>query len=254
MNIKASYQYQLMDNKKAIYIYYFIFISLFLFILLSMSITVMNDDGTTSSNYTGMDMATAIFIFVTGLCSFKDVFGMMMQNGISRKTLFIGRQLTALTISLGMAAIDLILLSLCKVLASVADTNLLVNSIYDQLYFNKAASMSNLQLHTTNYLFHFFLYLAFISAGYLITLVFYRLNKAGKVAIGAGVPAGIFIVLPIFDLAVTRGKITKALGEFIDFAFGFSTEQPMHAIITCLLSFIVFSSLSWLLIRKASIK
>lgn len=114
--------------------------------------------------------------------------------------------------------------------------------------------MGFFQLQAVSFLNDFLLYLFCIAAGYLITVVFYKLNKTGQIALGAGAPVGLLVVFPILDAALTKGKGMNAIIKSIDFAFGFSTQQPSHAIFTFAVCFLLFSGLSWLLIRKASIK
>lgn len=255
MNIKASYRYQLADQSKSIFAYYIILLGIFLLLFLSMTVTISTDDGSiVSGQFGGMEMATVIFVFIAGLNSFKENFAMLLQHGISRKTLFVGRILTALSVALVMATIDQVLLLCFRALTMISSDFLSCSSLYEQIYLGEVTGMGSLTNHIASYLFNIFLYLGFMAAGYLITLVFYRLNKAGKVAVGAGVPVSVFIVLPIFDYSVTGGKISAAIFKFIDFAFGISTHQPVNAMITCTIAFILFSGLSWLLVRRVDVK
>jgi len=253
MNIKASYRYQLNDHITSICIYYLAM--LFLFIMIFNNMVRMASTNTSSSSRLGsMETFAVIFVFILGLCSFKEIFGLMVQNGISRKTLFLGRLLTTFTIAFGMATIDKIILLIFKFLVKRSMGNLYFTSIYEQLYIGNKPGMGNLSLHANAFLFSFFLYLLFLTIGYFTTLLFYRLNKIGKIAVGVGVPVALFIIFPIIDPSFANGNISKAISEFFDFAFGYSSRQPINAFITCVLGFTLFSGLSWLLLRRVSLK
>lgn len=99
MKTRASYRYQVFDNLKAIYVFYFVVLCVdaLIFVTAYMSHT---QTGNASGQFSGMELSTAIFLFIAGLCSFKEAFGMLIQNGVSRKSIFIGRILTAMTIPL----------------------------------------------------------------------------------------------------------------------------------------------------------
>lgn len=255
MNIKASYKYQLVDQKRSVIIYYAILLSLMIFLMGAIAVTVAHEDGTiTGSSMNGMDLATAIFLFVTGLCSFKESFGMLMQNGISRKNIYIGRVLTTITLAFGMAMLDTIILLIFQSVSKISGGILNYSSMYEQFFYMHSSQISSFQVHVEVLIFDFVLYLTSIALGYLITNMFYRVNKTGKVALGAGVPVVLFVIFPVFDAAVMKGKISMAIAKGLDFAFGFTKQQPGRTFITFIITFLVFSVISWLLVRRADVK
>lgn len=255
MNIKASYKYQLADHKKSVIIYYFVLISLIIFLFGSLAVAVVYEDGTISgSAVNGLDMATAIFLFVTGLCSFKESFGMLIQNGVSRKNIYLGRLFATITLAFGMAIIDTVIVMIFKFIGTLSKDNFYCSTLYEQFYRLHANQLSSFQIHVVGFIFDFLLYLTCIALGYLITNIFYRVNATGKVLLGAGVPVVLFVIYPIFDATVMNGKISMAMVKGLDFAFGLSKQQPSHMFITSIIAFIAFSVLSYLFVRKANIK
>lgn len=255
MNIKASYNYQLFDLKKSVLVYYFVIVCVYLLMTISMSLSLsMSEGGNVSGHFNGSDFSSMIFLFIIGLCSFKEVFGMLMQNGISRKSIFKGRLLTSLTLAFGMALVDKALLLIFKAAASPTNGRLTVGTLYEIFYQVTNKGMGDLKFHIDSFFFSFSLYLGFTALGYLITTLYYRMNKGGKIAVSVSVPVGLLIVLPVIDSYVTGGRISEFVGRFIDLTLGLSSKQPMYAVITGILAFILFSALSWLLIRKAAVK
>lgn len=255
MNTIASYKYQLADHKKSVIIYYFVLLSLMVLIITSFAVAVVQEDGTISgSAINGMDMATGIFLFVTGLCSFKEPFGMLIQNGISRKRIYLGRLYATITLAFGMAIIDTMILILIKSIANFSKYTLYCSSMYEQLYRVHTSELSSVRLHVEGFIFDFLFYITCISLGYLITNVFYRVNATGKVLLGAGVPVLLFVIYPIIDGTILNGRISMAIVKGFDFAFGLTKQQPSHMFITSILAFIAFSGLGWLFVRRANIK
>ena len=255
MNIRASYRYQMADHKKSIIIFYICIVLIFAFIFASIGISMhKNDISLSEGTFSGMDISSAIFLFVVAMASYKETFGMMIQNGISRKTMFASRILSTVSIALVMAVIDKVLLVISKGVASNISDNLSYVSIYELLYSARVMEVSTVRMHVESFFFSFFMYLAFMAVGYLITTIFYRLNKPGKVLLASGLPVGVFVVLPILDSIVANGRISKALIELFDIAFGLTKQIPFNAMISCTLVFIIFSAVSWLFLRKANMK
>lgn len=255
MNLSASYRYQMTDHKKSIICFYIIMfiVTASLYTFIGISIT-SNGGANATGNFNGIEISTSIFLLIIALTSYKETFGMMVQNGISRKTMFIGRVLTTVSVALVMAIFDKVIYLILKAITSIGIANLTVNSLYEAIYMTRSAEISSFQLHVESFLIHFFLYMALMAVGYLLTTIFYRLNKTGKVVFTSALPVGIFVVLPVIETYFTKGKITKAFVKFIDFAFGVSRQQPFHTIIFCSLILILFSGFSWIFIRRANVK
>ena len=91
--------------------------------------------------------------------------------------------------------------------------------------------------------------------GYFITTLYYRLNKAGKIAVSISVPGILIVGLPIFDAVVTGGMIYRAFWRFVAFALGLlSGPNPYYAMVSSLLAVALFAAFSWMLVRRAVIK
>lgn len=255
MSIKSSFIYQMADHKKAVIIYYFIVIAVFTALLVSIGtskISIGTEHG--GMRLGGLEIASAIFLFVAGLCGFKENFLMLQQNGISRKALFKSRLLVSLLISAGMAVADSILFIIIRWFCTLAKKGLDFESLFEQIYREKAAAMNPATLYFASLLFEFLLCLFLFAAGYFITIMFYRLDKKGKVAVGAGVPIFLNIALPVFDNYIAGGRIGRAIIGFVNFAFGITECAPLNAYVMCTLLFAVLSGFSWLMIRRATVK
>lgn len=249
MNIKTSLKYKLKDNLRSIIIYYFVILCVICLMVVSVAIP----DSDVHSNLNGMEMATVIFLFVIGLNSFKENFLMLLQNGSSRKTIFTSGVLSMLIISAGMAVIDFIILMLSK-LATGNMKALKVMGIFEINYGRHVDNIGGFQAHTESLIFQILMYLAFVLIGYFITIAYYRMNKAAKTAVSIGVPVGIFVILPLIDGTLLKGRISDWTNDLFNYAFGLQSQSPYHAMVTFLLISVVFAALSWLLMRRAVVK
>lgn len=254
MNIKATLNYQVDDYKKSLPVYYGVILALLIiFGGSTIYISMKYSDNSGYSSFSGFDTAAAIFLFSMAISTFKSGFLMLLQNGISRRSTLVSRILSHLGVAAVMMVIDLLLRYVTEFIFSLFTQNVTFATTFEATYFMSDQGITNVSpLYNAAYLFLF--YLALLSLGTFIALLYYRMNTILKVLVSAGVPITVFIVLPIIDYNLTGGKLTIAIGKFLDFAFGFSTCQPWHAMITFVIGSIVLYFLSWLLIRRAEIK
>jgi len=257
MNIKNSYRYQIMDHKKSIMIYYIIIYCVTILMLLGFSLFTMKigtSSGVTESQFTGVGSATALFLFISGLNSFKENFGMMLQNGVSRKSLFLGRAYVIATLSFVMAVLDNILLLITKSIAGFLNRDVDCLSQFESVFLEKSQGMNSVLLGMESFLYDLFIYVFAFTLGYLVTLMFYRLNKQGKILVGAGVPIFFIVIFPILDYILFKSRITLFIYKAYGFLMGTRTQQPFIAFITFCVFSAVFMGISWLLMRKAVVK
>ena len=104
-------------------------------------------------------------------------------------------------------------------------------------------------------MWRFVCYAAVAMLGYLITVLYYRMNKPAKLAVSIGVPVFFVIVLPAIDFALFSGSIYHAIGVFVARARGFlNGSNPYIGMLSGTLLFIIFAELSYLTLRKATVK
>ena len=248
MKYKKSLKYSILGTTRSVIVFYII-IGVVIFLSLIGMVTVT--DGSSRSSINGMELSTAIFIFVLGLNSFKDKLFMLIQNGVSRKTFFLSSITSFVILCFFMSAIDLVISMLAKFTVNFSE-QVSYSSFFESLYSQKIVGMSAVALNLESFLWNLCLYLAMATAGFFITISYYRMNKSMKVLVSVGVPVGLFVVLPVVD-QIVNGKITLVTIRALDFAIGISLQNPFHAMGTFLLAFVVFSGLSWQLVRKVMV-
>lgn len=258
MKIKSTLKYQLYDQKSSIFIYYLVMILLYTIIGTSMSISLKSNayvslDSTYAVYMSGMEMATGIFLFVLALNSFKENFGMFIQNGVSRKTFFLSKLLNTAVLCFVMSFIDTLLLNFGKWIATKAD-GLYSQGIFEIGYSDYVSSLSPIIKYVESYFYNIFLYSTFIAVGFFITLLYYRMNKVWKIAVSVGVPILCFWILPFMDYYFFHSNISQWSSQFMNKILGFSTSNPLIGMFTMLLISVIFFTISWLLMRRAIVK
>ncbi len=246
MKTRVAYRYQVSESYKSVIVFYCIIIAVY--ILTFVAALSFNRDGGSVSFTGGMDIASIIFLFVLGLCSLKENFCMLSQNGLSRKTIFIGWLLTAISMAIFMALADRLIATVAGLVGSTMQNYTAVN------LFEMSYKISGFPMYIANILFSFSLYLMIIMKGYFITNLFFRLSKIGKTLVAIIVPLFIFILYPALDFSMTGGEITKFLIGVAAYLLGHFNNLPWLAVITFLVGAGVFSLFAWLLMRKAVVR
>lgn len=231
---------------KATIIYYFIFVCVIIaLIAISSGIITIS----------GVEISTAIFLFVCGLNSFKSNFYFAKSNGISRKTFIKGLLISSVPIALVMSIIDIIINRINNIfiknptLYDISYGELVghIGSVYED---NWIQSNSLVTIFNT-ILFQFSLCLLAYVIGIVINMIYYRANKYVKVLVSA-IPVALIILKG--NLSMRNPSLTLRINEFTDYIFGFNPSNVFACIKTFLVFTVVLSAIAFLLIRKATIK
>lgn len=211
MKIKSIVKYNIGSLKKSILIYYCVFIA----ICALSTIFAYKFNGTISSS--GIELSSAIFIFVVGLNVFKENFYFIKANNLSRKSYFYGTVLSMVPISIGMSFIDLILNRIYNIFVNCPTNYDMIYTDYVNIwnYANNGWVQSNsLETLFNTFLFQVSVYLMVFLLGFVITMLYYKCNKLMKTVISI-IPILLIIVFNvIFNMMVLNfpyllGKIPK---------------------------------------------
>ncbi len=244
MKLNAAFRYQLFDHKTSVMVYYIVIVAMSILIGVSLglfadwgrgaNIDVSSDVETLS--FTG---ATAVFLFISGLCAFKENFLFALQSGMSRRTLFLSRLLAFAVLAVFMTVVDYVLgYVFAFIFTSTTGLNLI------------GAANSSMQAFGMYLLYAF----TMLTLGYCLTILFFRLNRTGKILVGAGVPVFFMILLPMFDGNVTGGVIMKAIGSLLAQILRLISSQSVGGYLIIIGAAALFALLSWLMMRRAVVK
>lgn len=244
MRLKAVVKYNISELKNSILIFYCI-ISVIV-ILFGFSVAVDKNGGRSSLG--GADMATAIFLFIVGLNSFKQKFLFLSANGITRKAQFYGFIISAIIISIFMGAID-------TAYGNILSGFFNYNPGFHQLYRGWVEAVPKVQTILTGFLWSTVLYFFELMLGYTITTLYYRMTKILKIIVSISVPVLLFTVFPGIDSVLTNGKIYGWIGGFLLALGGLKNGiNPFIGVLSLLVESIILAGLAYLLVRRVSLK
>lgn len=253
MNILSSYKFQVKSHIKSIVILFAIITALDIIDIAASIFASVS--GSVEIDISGQEMALFVFIFVIGISIFPENFHMLVQNGISRKSMYIGRLATVLTVSAICAAVNLAISKLYElVFALLGNSSFSSESFSAMLYNDYFAGADFLTGMFTDVLLTFSLCVALTSVGYFIATLMYRLPKYGKFLFWGALWAVLMIVMPALEYLFFDGAIWNALFNFVLFAMGISSGNPFVMTASCGIVFAVFSAATWFILCKLPVK
>lgn len=250
MKLKASIRYQLSETKKAVIFYYAILVLSLIIGVVILTIVrsaFPNIFRVGEFNFGTFNTVTPIFLFVLGLCSFKDNFLMFIQNGTSRRSLFLGRIATSTALAVGLTAADYLFSLIARGFTGIAGFPSVSIGLTDAFPKNISNSIAGPFLVFAVYFLVQFL-------GYLITSLLYRLNRGGQIAVGVSVPVFLFIIFPIIDELVFNGAVSNAISRFMHIVYGLQSGIAWLGVISSLVCAAILGFFCWLLIRRVRVK
>ena len=90
-------------------------------------------------------------------------------------------------------------------------------------------------------------------SGYFISLAYYRMSKRMRTLVSVGVPAIFVVLLPVLDILTGGWLMTKLLSGLVQ-VLGLNTVNPWCAVASFAVLAAAFGTLSWPLIRRATVK
>ncbi|MEA4969672.1 MAG: hypothetical protein VB051_03970 [Candidatus Pelethousia sp.] len=245
MEIKGALRYDIKASLRSLGIFLLVMILVW---LLNFILAIMvSGNGSYSS---GFDMAVGIYMFVAGIISVREDLRIFLQNGRGRPTVFLAQIIVALFASAALAVACGLLMSLFQLITIWLAPQLELTSLFG--LFGGGGGAHGLAALPETIAFTFFQCLPAFLFGMVISLIYYRLGKLGKVAFSIAVPAVLFVGLPI--LIGTNPEIAKAFVAFITFVYELLKTPLAMLAAFALVSSPILALCSWLLLRKAPIK
>ena len=237
-NMKSIIQYECMTSFKYIWIFYAIQYAIvaFITIIIGLAMGTFEDVGTNC-----LEINTLVYIGILGVLGFKEDFKMLIQNGFTRKYIFIATISMFCFISGTMALIDTIAGNLMYYF------NNQYSSVYGGIY-----GYDNIFM---NWLWLFLLYITFCCLLYLIILL---INKVGKIiSIYLGVVLGgiVLLIMALFRYVFT-GEVVHNIVEFLMKAMGVMSDGTINIAFPVITLFVIVAILgagSYAIIRNAEL-
>ena len=250
MKLKQSIRYQLADFIGPVIVYYGIVVAAHVVLFLAWIFTPA-----TIHLGGGLTVFSGLFLFICGLCSLHDNLPMHLQNGVSRKTMLLGRLVVTVMVGAFCALIDTLLALVIdfspiglEVNAATASASLLRTTYSFWPYMHVGGIL-------LDFFFNFFLLLLASSLGYFIIVFFYRLPVKLRIVVGACAGFLLFFGVPGLQL------VNDALG----YPFSYIAEHylwpledaivasPLLTMGTWAVAAVALAAVTWLILRRTTV-
>ncbi len=244
MRLKSIVKYYIHDLAKSVIVFYVVMALLIISVNMLVAISVNEGNGFTG----GGDFATAVFIFIVGLNSFKQNFLFLSTNSMPRRLQFKGILIAAGILCGFMAFFDT---TYTSIIAMFTD----FRSAFKQIYGAWAEQTLGPLVILANICWSFTVNLAAFLGGYFITSLYYKMTKSLKIIVSVTIPVLIAVVYPIIEETVTGGRITQRIVDISRALAGLGESiNPYIGVLSLLVLATLAAALSFLLIRRAVVK
>lgn len=237
--LKSIIHYECSTALRYIWIFYAIQYMIVAFISLTVGLVMgsFEDVGTNC-----LEINTLIYVGVLGILGFHDDFKMLIQNGFSRRYIFIGTVSMFCFISAVMAFIDTAVGNLIHMF------NQNYSSVYGAIYGYDHIIM--------NWLWLFLLYSTVCCLFFCIILTLNKLGRILSVYLAIIIGGLILLIIALFRYVLTSQMITKII-QFLMKTMGFMSNGTINHILpgfTFLILVTLLSSGCYLIIRRTELK
>ena len=235
MKKKGALYFQLDSLKKPVIVFYLI-------VLAATIVALALNWNTEEAGVSGLEMATMIFLFVIGCCSFRDDFLFLIQSGVGRRGIFQTHCLAYGLLCLLLSAVDTVFV---RVLSAVLASRPGVR--YESLASSLLPQMEGALGFLANWALLLAVYLFLFSFGYLLGVLSYRGGRKITVLLAVGVPVLFFGGLPAFLIGTSGNPF---LARVIQFLFG----SYSSTLATLLVLAVMFHGIGGLLQNRAQVR
>lgn len=237
-NLKSIIRYECTTSLKYLLFFYPIQYGIIALIslIIGMSMGSFEDVGTNA-----IEMNSLIYVGVVGVLSLRQDFKMLIQNGFTRKYIFIATFSMFCFISGTMAIID------------TAVGNILhhLNNNYASLY----GSLYGYENIFMNFVWLFLIYVLVCSLLYLVILIINKVGKTISIYLGCFLGGIVLLVIALFRYVFSI-EVTTNILQFLTKAMGFMSDGTINSLFpafTLLLLIAILASGSYTVIQRTEI-
>lgn len=237
-NLKSVIQYECMTSFKYIWVFYAIQYACvgLIYILTGLVMGTYEDMGVSA-----LEMNSIVFVSILGVLGFKEDFKMLIQNGFTRKYIFMATLSLFCFISGIMALVDTVVGNVIHYVSSN------YSSMYGAIY-----GYGNLLM---NWLWLFLLYVLVCSLLYLGILIINKVGKKVSIYLGVCLSGIVLLIVALFRYVFSAEVVADML-EFLMKAMGFMTDGTINYLfpaLSLLFIVIVLGIGSYVIIRRTEL-
>lgn len=219
------------------------YVIVFAVVSLLSAIVFVSSGNTDKIGTNALEMSSIIYVGVLGVLGFKEDFKMLIQNGFTRKYIFLSTFSLFAFASGFMALVDTIVGNVLHTLSGDYD------SVFGGLYgYDHPVLM--------NWLWLFLVYMLVCCMFYLVILVINRIGKQASMLTGIALGLMIVLIIPVLFRFVLPGDVADQITESLVKVIGFMADGTINFIYPVLFLILaagILSACSYCVIRKTEL-
>lgn len=237
--LKSAILYECATKVKAMCLFYVI---QYVIVALIFAIIAICVGDTENIGTNVLEASTIAFVSIVGVLGYKEDFKALIQNGFTRKYIFLSTIGMFIFMAGTMALVDTIIGN--------------VLHYFMNNYFTLFGSLYGYGNIFANWLWLTVLYLTFCSSFYLAVLIINKVGKVMSLYLGVALGGIVLLVIALFRY-VLSSEIVSNVTEFLMKTMGFMSDGTVNyifPIITLLIIGIVLGVSSYAVIRRTELK
>ena len=239
--LQTAIRYECLTSVKYIWIFYTIMLSIVAVVFITLKLCLGNNENISMS---ALENSSIIYIGILGVMGFTEDFKMLIQNGFTRKYIFIS------TISMFMF-IAAVLAFFDTIIGSVAP---LVMTEYKN-FFGLIYGIKNQYL--LNWLLLFLTYTFVSSVTYFFVVLFNKIGKYFFIAFMVALGIILGFIVPLLFVYVIPENVIQNIFTFLSRIAGFTSDGTinyLYPIVSLIIGSGIFGGITYLILRRTELK
>ena len=239
--LQTAIRYECLTSVKYIWIFYTIMLSIVAVVFITLKLCLGNNENISMS---ALESSSIIYIGILGIMGFTEDFKMLIQNGFTRKYIFIS------TISMFMF-IAAVLAFFDTIIGSVAP---LVMTEYKN-FFGLIYGIKNQYL--LNWLLLFLTYTFVSSVTYFFVVLFNKIGKYFFIAFMVALGIILGFIVPLLFVYVIPENVIQNIFTFLSRIAGFTSDGTinyLYPIASLIIGTGIFGGITYLILRRTELK
>ena len=236
--LKAAIQYECLTSVKYVWLFYLI---QYAAVALITAVVVICENGTEGVGTNCLEFNTLIYVGILGGIGAKDDFRMLIQNGFTRRCIFLAAASMFAFICGIMSLID----------TAVGQILHLIFPAYSSV-FGGIYGYGNV---FANWIWLFCFYMLVCSILYLAVLVINKVGKTISICLGVGLGAAVLVIAALFRYVIPAETAVK-IAEIAAAAMGYlsdGTVNRVFPVLTMLVLTALFGAGAYVVIRRTEL-
>ena len=239
--LQTAIRYECLTSVKYIWIFYTIMLSIVAAVFITLKLCLGNNENISMS---ALENCSIIYIGILGVMGFTEDFKMLIQNGFTRKYIFI----STISMFMFMAAV---LSFFDTIIGSVAP---LVMTEYKN-FFGLIYGIKNQYL--LNWLLLFLTYTFVSSVTYFFVVLFNKIGKYFFIAFMVALGIILGFIVPLLFVYVVPENIIQNIFTFLSRIAGFTADGTinyLYPIVSLIIGTGIFGGITYLILRRTELK